>query len=127
MRIDIQGIPEFKFDLSLEQIEVLITCSKSHYDSACRSASSDFTGTEIGFLLEWKRLIKQKIEFDWPGPCITAPFRYLDLCCKILENLSPVWDNKVELLTATKIKLAFASSLRLSNLNFDKWALFYKS
>jgi hypothetical protein len=77
MKFQIVGKPQFFFELSKEQLEVLTLCAASHYDGVCQSSAK-----QGGFIHGWNNYAQDadgKIE-------VSANWRGLDTCCKILEN-----------------------------------------
>ena len=75
MKFRIYGKPVIQFTLAPEQLDVLLTLSGLHYDSTCRAASQ--VG---GFLYGWKNQCEWSLETK-----VSASWRDLDICCKILE------------------------------------------
>ena len=67
-----------RITLTKEEIDTLLESSAVHYDSICQSA-----GKQGGFIYGWNNL--RTFSKDTSQVEITAEFRQLDLCCKILE------------------------------------------
>jgi hypothetical protein len=114
MRIKIQGIPEFIFSLTFEQVEALIVLSQSHYDDTCQAASRDrLAEDEPGFIFKWRACMRVAGE-DYMH---RARFRELDLCLKIMEMM-----RRPEHVTALEIvQNSFNKALTLANSKVESW------
>lgn len=84
MRIDITAEPRFWFNLTSEQIDLIILASDSHYDVACKKAS------QIGgFIYGWYN----QMQYD-PNTLVCGSFREVDTVLKILEMVRYVAPDK---------------------------------
>lgn len=72
MRILIKGVPEFLVEFTDEQIDeqidVLMACSKAHYDGVCKDAGRRVvegnTLIHEGFVATWARLRDNENKWD---------------------------------------------------------------
>lgn len=109
MQIIINAVPQFNFQLSSQQIDVLVLASQTHDDRTCRDASRPYgiAGADpratFGILSLWCRRINDQ-EIASNTAVITATHPQLDLCTKILENT----------LTFTPDQRSIASELSLT-------------
>ena len=78
MKIEIYGKPDFWFSLSDGQMAVLERLSGLHYDGVCKAA------TRVGgFIYGWKNAR----DVAYKMVSVSASFREIDTCLKILEGL----------------------------------------
>lgn len=77
-------IPSVVVSFTLEEINLLMYASSSHYDATCKAA-----GRLGGFLYGMEIRIKMGAEFspDEPLPTHTLSFRQVDLLAKISEPI----------------------------------------
>ena len=82
MRCTLHAIPSFLLTITREELAVLLDCAGTHYDSVCKSSS-----LQGGFLYGWKN----QFFFLSDGEAtpnevnVTATWREMDTCLKILE------------------------------------------
>lgn len=114
MKIEIHAKPIFWMELSLDQIKVLMKCSKSHYDGTCQNACE-----RGGFLFGWNNWIEfSDTNGNEAPPKVSGDFGQLDLCLKILEM--DMLLSKEEKVTASQIRTAFNLALMTSNIEVSK-------
>lgn len=105
MNYEIYGVPRFEFRISRQQLDFLMDYSSAHYDTECRFASR--VG---GFVYGWNN----RMGID-SYTRVSASFRDLDTCLKILEIPIPsmnLKDRKIqeELASSFRDMLTFANS-----------------
>lgn len=81
MKVAIHAHPVFHFYLGAQAVELLRKLSKKHYDAHCRSISEPGRGS---FLWGWHTLCDGA-----DGAEVSASFRDLDTCLKLLEMPPP--------------------------------------
>ena len=73
--------PRLVTTFTKKEVEIMMLCSKHHYDVVCRMASSQLVQGKIGFL----RGIKNTLDNCGEEHEVTLDFRELDTLAKILE------------------------------------------
>lgn len=104
--IVIYGRPEFVIPLKTAHIDLLIHCSKIHYDSNCKQASM-----EGGFVFGWKNAIEFVKKYDsideYPAQ---VTFSQLDLMSKILESANAECRKEAAEMKKVIFQLLFAAN-----------------
>ena len=98
MKFKIVGRPEFYFALTKEQIEILCSLSKSHYDFESRSLSKPG-----GAIFSWNFRLNEEQTVD-----VSATWRQLDSVSKVLEmtgHLTPEKQERAEKLAVDISKM----------------------
>lgn len=116
MKFKVQGVPEFQFTLTQAQIDLLMQCSATHYDSVCRQASNPNCAHGEHFIYTWWSCMRNSGNLNYAH---TATWRQLDIACKVLEF--PSGAKTPQQLT---LRFAFSSVLgaaakRLGNWHFE--------
>ena len=105
-RIVVYGKPVFDFTISAQEIEMLVDLSTRHYDATCKMASA--LG---GFIYGWRNMAAGHV-----AVAVSATWRDLDLCCKILEGRQFYRQNEQHLLRmASDMAMEFGRALRYAN------------
>lgn len=115
MKIEIQGRPEFRFEINKPAIDLLVKLSSTHYDGHCRSISQ-----MGGFLRGWENHYLWGLQEPESVIKVSATFRDLDTLLKVMEmphNLS-----KEELHLRGALALSFGNALAMSNEVCPKWS-----
>lgn len=112
------GRPEFRFDITKAQLDILLRCSSVHYDMTCSDASR--VG---GFLYGWNNLMACAAELTPPKTIaqVTATLRELDTLCKILEMPPPDVDKR----EAAGMIMSFYDVLRFASGWREQWVVVY--
>ena len=103
-----------KFQLTLEEMDILMACSECHYDGRCKFASfkNEKDPLASGFLVGWQgRMRMNHARPDLRPMEIVATSRELDSCMKILEGAGMRFMSEPE-----KVKLAWTLSEALHNM-----------
>lgn len=129
MKFIVQGVPEFRMAITLEDVEILRKVSARHYDAVCREASADdgrgYDPRNRNFLTSWRNQLEFDQKYHEPGdadPTVTATWSNLDCSMKILEQWNwPGVLNDVEKLVAGRIRYDFSQALRAARPMYDQW------
>ena len=81
MKAILTAKPVFNFTLTRAHVDLLTRLSAVHYDSVCKAA-----GCVGGFLYGWNNQQQQALEQQEAAPELSATWRQLDTCMKILEG-----------------------------------------
>ena len=81
MKFTIHASPQFDLDITSDQLTMLAELAALHYDAACKSAA-EVGGFIYGWIIE-RRWVGRSDPTDMS---MTATWRQLDLCLKIMEN-----------------------------------------
>ena len=121
MEIDIRTQADFHFTLSDAEFEILVRLSASHYDHVCKSASKDG-----GFLNRWQRSHEVWKECENPDGVkeLTATFRDLDTCLKIME-MPTLITNAEQLRLLRNMRKHFLAVLSRANQGYHEWQYDY--
>jgi hypothetical protein len=121
MKVEIQGRPEFRFMLTLAQVDVLVKLSRGHYDSVCRAASDPNAPHGDHFIYTWRACVEGAGE-DYTH---RASWRQLDVCLKIMEMAGMC--TRQEKAAVDKLRHAFFSAMSVANNHAATWTAEFKS
>ena len=126
MKIRIQGQPEFLLPLTLAEVELMRKVSEKHYDAVCRNASAEEDQFDHNFLTVWRNHLQFNISYpsDDPDyiPHVSATWRQIDTCCKILEPCNLFMLTPIDTLAAKHLSIGFGKALREANYLYAGWA-----
>lgn len=124
MKFQMQGVPTFRFQLSLEEIEVLIRLAVRHYDMTCKRAAGP-----DGVIFQWRKdmqIAATVREHQDPNeepyePLLQADFSDLDVVAKICEPMNMMGLASFEAEVAAKVYMAFMAAMNMSNDKYRSW------
>jgi len=132
MKIRIQGQPEFLLPLTIAEVELIRKVSAKHYDSVCRNASigEGYFPDNRNFLTSWRNTLDNYEKYPPTDEDIAAGFvtmvsatwRQLDTCCKILEQSNLFMLTPIDALAAKHLREDFHKGLREANYLYAGWA-----
>lgn len=115
MKFEIVGRPKFYFYLTKEEVDVLVSMSKAHYDGHCRAASMPKVG---GFLNGWKNMVECTTEFNEPPLQLSASWDELDTVLKITEMCNQTVKNAE---VASRLHWAFQRAMTAATRVAKQW------
>jgi hypothetical protein len=124
MKFIVQGQPEFRMALTLEDVAILMKTSAKHYDSVCREASAtrEFSKDNSNFITSWQNILNSYKQFpldEGEIGMVTATWRQIDTCLKILEQTHILTD--IEQVVAGRIRYDFIRALSTVRPLYDQW------
>lgn len=121
MEIEISAQPLFRVPLTLADVAVLLELSALHYDETCRLAG---VPGEQGFIYGWNSWLTLLATTPDEPPVVTATWRQLDLCLKLMEFL-PYRFTAERTATVRRLSTAFNGAMSLAQAEMSKWAAVY--
>jgi hypothetical protein len=132
MKIRIQGQPEFLLPLTVLQVELIRKVSEKHYDHVCRDASIEgYIDDNRNFLTSWRNILSNYVKYPPTEEdiasgfvvSVSATFRQLDTCCKILESFNLfALGNPLDRIEAGQLYNDLRAAMREANYLSAGWA-----
>lgn len=125
MKVRLQGQFEFNIELTQDEVRIIHTVSQKHYDATCRAASAERQDNhhQENFLTSWRNILKYYADYpdEERKPTISATWRQLDTCCKILEAGNLYMLNEADRAEANRIQYDFIKMFKFARPYYDQW------